>query len=134
MWWIRKVLALTYSTRSLKRFILLPLRAATGIVSRIFALVASYVAKIFLGFNLLFSFFQDLHERRLHSFLGLLDSLLHQRIKLTLNWDMVCSFTREASNLTCEASFNWTSGMTMGPLIRTFFGRMSYLSTSFACF
>ena len=133
MWWIRKVLALTFSTRSFKRIILLPLRAATGIVSRIFAPVASYVAKIFLGFNLLPLFLQDLHERLSHSLLGLLVILLHQGIKLTLNWDMVYSFTQEASNLTCEASFNWTYGMTMGPLIRTFFGRMSYLSTSFAC-
>ena len=94
---IRQVIILTLSTRSLDRFILLPLRAFINVMSLSFALVATYVAKIFLGFNLLSLFLQGLHERLLHSLLGLLDSLLHQRIKLTLNWDMVCSFTQEAS-------------------------------------
>ena len=103
---IRKVLALTFFTRSLERFILLPLRALISVMSLVFALVATYVAKIFLGFTLLSLFLQDLHERLSHSFLGLLLSLLHQGIKLTLNWDMVCSSTEEASNLTCGASLN----------------------------
>ena len=98
---IRQVIVLTFSTRSLERFILLPIRALISVMSLIFALVATYVAKNFLGFKLLSLFLQGLHERLLHSLLGLLDNLLHQGIKLTLYWDMICSFTQEASNLTC---------------------------------
>jgi hypothetical protein len=91
------------------------------------------MASISFVFLLVFLYFHILHEILLHPLFGLLTDFLHHGVELMLSWNVICCFTKTARHLTCGAFPNWMFGMTMGPLISAFLGRMSYLSTSFAC-